>query len=159
MWLQAGVRCLRLLLGACAFRRHSARCWWERRERVSAAGRRHEGLQPIAVEPKQGLDQAKLLFGLLAPAFTPRTAQGMPREELPWGPRCGARAGAGGAGLPQQMFWDSSACSRFGREHSAWRPFQCNLRLISNFWLHYLAGLFIFCLSEFSSLPVVVPSS
>lgn len=89
MRLQAGVRCLRLLLGAGVFRRRSARCRWEHRERVSAAGGRHEGLQPIAVEPKQGLDQAKskvqLLFGLLAPAFTPRTAQGMPREEATMG--------------------------------------------------------------------------
>lgn len=70
-----------------------------------------------------------------------------------------AAAPAGGAGPRRQMFWDSSACSRFSRERSTWSPFRSNLRLISNFWLHYLAGLFIFCLSEFSSLPVVVPSS
>lgn len=47
----------------------------------------------------------------------------------------------------------------FQRERSTQSPFRSNLRLISNFWLHYLAGLFIFHLSEFFSLPVVVPPS
>lgn len=82
---------------------------------------------------------------------------GLAERRTPAAARAAAQAGS--AGPRQQMVWDSSACSRFGRERSTWSPFQSDLRLISNFWLHYLAGLFIFCLSEFSSLPVVVPSS
>lgn len=100
--LRALVRCTQLLPRARVFCKRSAWCQWEHMERVSAAGGRHKGLQPVVVEPKQGLGSAKskvqLLFELLAPAFTPRTAQGLPRDKLPREPRLQCRQAEWGCG-------------------------------------------------------------